>query len=125
MKHHFKVGRWIVRTWGAVVLRPYIARRIEMGGIESKPRDLGSDRGYRVAKILGIGGVESKPARLKKRKRAAPKCRQHFGVEEVASVERVATGRLGGSRGGRGIPFRRVRRCGWRPPGLRRHRRAR
>ena len=49
--------REIVRAWGAAVLRPYDGsgellaggERRGMGGVASKPRDLGSDRGYRVA----------------------------------------------------------------------------
>jgi hypothetical protein len=51
------------------MLRPYmiVARRdyaegFGMGGFEFKPRDLGSDRGYRVVRCFGVDGVKSKPA---------------------------------------------------------------
>jgi hypothetical protein len=42
-------------------------RRGELGGVEFKSRDLGSDRGYRVRWIglgcrVDLGGAESKPA---------------------------------------------------------------
>jgi hypothetical protein len=57
----------ILRTWGApfeaqgkAVLRPYkfVGEWEESGGVESKPRDLGSDRGYRVANF-GIAARRS------------------------------------------------------------------
>ena len=40
-----------------------LSRMTNVGGghLESKPRDLGGDRGYRVANGLGVGGVGSKP----------------------------------------------------------------
>jgi len=39
-----------VRAWGAAVLRPYEIRVgiIGVGEVESKPRDLGCDCGYRA-----------------------------------------------------------------------------
>jgi hypothetical protein len=39
-----------------------------MGGFESKPRDLGSDRGYRVATAGIFGAVKEKPHPLKTKK---------------------------------------------------------
>jgi hypothetical protein len=40
-----------VRAWGAAVLRPYMNEDAHEGamGLNLNPRDLGSDRGYRVA----------------------------------------------------------------------------
>jgi hypothetical protein len=40
----------ILRAWGAAVLRPYMSVLVVfgVGGVASKPRDLGNDRGYRV-----------------------------------------------------------------------------
>jgi hypothetical protein len=44
-----------------------------MGGFEFKPRDLGSDRGYRVVVALVSMGLNLNPHPFKTEKGAAPK----------------------------------------------------
>jgi hypothetical protein len=65
-------------------------RRCGGGSVESKSRDLGSDRGYRVRLDSGcrfeLGGFESKPAPFENRKGAAPKGR----IRVRATTKRLA-----------------------------------
>jgi hypothetical protein len=58
-------GNSAERNWGE-------CRRSGLGAAEFKPRDLGSDRGYRVVLDLGWAGIHLNPHPLKT-KGAAPK----------------------------------------------------
>jgi hypothetical protein len=52
MSRERKALKWSeLRIWGAAVLSPHKfgGGRFGVGEVEFKPRDLGSDRGYRVA----------------------------------------------------------------------------
>jgi hypothetical protein len=62
-------------------------RRFDLGGAAFKPRDLGSDRGYRAAmaraEIVGIDG------------RSAGSCPKEFGTQEMAGTVAAMFGRIG------------------------------
>jgi hypothetical protein len=48
------VAKWLrLGVWGAAVLRPYKVggQRVDLGRVGTKPRDLGNDRGHRVATL--------------------------------------------------------------------------
>ena len=45
---------------------------LHLGGVESKPRDLGSDRGYRVAR-LGFGERDGNEKGRERKKRVVPR----------------------------------------------------